>query len=63
MSLRYRRRHSAGPFRLNFGRRGLSSVSIKLGAITWNLTRKRATVDLPGGLYWQHEQPTETKER
>lgn len=60
MSLRYRRRASLGPLRLNFTRRGLSSIAIKLGPMTHNFTRKRTTVNLPGGLYWQ-DQPSSEK--
>lgn len=51
MPLRYRRRVSLGPLRLNFSLRGLSSVSLKAGPFTWNPTRDRLTTNLPGGFF------------
>jgi Protein of unknown function (DUF4236) len=52
VTLHYRRRLSLGPLRLNVTGRGLTSVALVLGPLTWNLTRRRTTVDLPGGLSW-----------
>jgi hypothetical protein len=63
VTLRFRKRARLGPFRLNFTRRGLSSISIKLGPLTHNLTHRRTTVDLPGGLYWQESHPYDRQER
>lgn len=48
MGLHFRRRLSLGPFRVNVTERGVRSVALKLGPFTWNLTRRRGTVDLPG---------------
>lgn len=53
MSLHYRRRLKVGPLRLNVTARGLTSVALVLGPLTWNLTRRRTSVDLPGGLSWR----------
>jgi hypothetical protein len=52
MAWRFRMRPSIGPFRLNIGRRGLSSVSLKLGPFTRNFRRNTTTVDLPGPFSW-----------
>jgi hypothetical protein len=58
MSFRFRKRFSLGPLRINVTKRGISSVALKVGPVTRNLTRRRTTVDLPGeGLYWQHDDP------
>jgi hypothetical protein len=61
MTLRYRRRRSAGPLRFNFGSRGLSSIAVKLGPWTYNLTHRRSTVNLPGGAYWQQDHPNSSE--
>jgi hypothetical protein len=53
MPFRFRSRQSAGPLRLNFTQRGLRSIAVKLGPFTYNLTHRRVTTDLPGGLYHQ----------
>jgi hypothetical protein len=63
VTLRFRARRSAGPFRFNFTRRGLSSISLKLGPLTRNLTHRRTTVDLPGGFFWQESHPSDRQER
>ena len=53
MGFRYTGRRTLGPFVLNGGLRGLSSVSVRLGPITvrvWDRTARRgvSSVDLPG---------------
>jgi hypothetical protein len=53
VSLHYRRRLRLGPFRINITGRGVASVAFVLGPLTYNLTRRRSTVDLPGGLSWR----------
>lgn len=52
MSLRYRKRASLGPLRLNIGRKS-ASLAVKLGPFTWNLNRRRLTTNLPSGFYHQ----------
>lgn len=56
MGLRYRRRISAGPFRLNLSKSGVST-SIKLGNVTVNPKRRSVWMNLPGGLYYQKSYP------
>ncbi len=53
MPLHYRRRINLGPVRLNFTERGLTSLSLKLGPLTYSLKTKKTTVNLPGtGSIW-----------
>lgn len=53
MPIHFRKRPAIGPFRLNITERGIRSVAIKFGPFTWNLTRRRGTVDGPGGLRYE----------
>jgi hypothetical protein len=57
MGFRYRKVLRLGPLRLNLTQRGLSSVSIKVGAFTWNPVRRTVSSDLPGGLSHVHRYP------
>ncbi len=50
---RYRRRFRLGPLRINVTGRGVTSIAFVLGPLTYNLTRRRSTVDRPGGASWQ----------
>lgn len=52
-AFRYRRRFRLGPIRVNVTGRGVTSIALVVGKLTYNLTRRRATVDLPGGMSWQ----------
>ena len=59
-SLRVTKRKRVGPFRLNFGRRGLSSVSLRLGFISWSVWSKDyepgvSSYDLPSGLSYRQK--------
>ena len=49
--LHFRWRPRLGPIHLNITGRGLRSISIKIGAFTWNPTRRTVTTNLPHGLY------------
>ena len=53
MGLHYRKRPSFGPFRVNITERGVRSVAIVLGPFTWNLTRRRGTVNGPDGFRYE----------
>jgi hypothetical protein len=53
VSLQYRRRLHLGPFRVNVTARGVTSIALVVGPLTYNLTRRRTSVDLPGGLSWR----------
>jgi hypothetical protein len=46
-----------GPLHLNFGRRGMSSWSIKIGKWSWNSRARRHRVDLPGPVSWTSDGP------
>ncbi|SNQ47337.1 conserved hypothetical protein [Frankia canadensis] len=54
MGLRYTRRPRYGPFHLNISEQGVSSVTLKLGRVSWRVwsrdRRRRglSSVDLPG---------------
>lgn len=70
MSWRFRRSMKVGPFRLNFGKTGLSSVSIGPRGASLNVPvgrsgGTRTTVGIPGtGLSWTEEaSPRSTRER
>lgn len=55
MPLHFRRRLSFGPLRVNLTEKGVSSVSVKLGPLTYNLKSKKTTVNLPGtGPTWTY---------
>ena len=45
---RIRGRKHLGPFILNFTHRGLTSVAVKVGPFTRNLTRGTTSIDGPG---------------
>ncbi len=47
MGLVFRKRVRFGPFVLNVGRRG-ASHAVRGGALTYNRTRRTASVNLPG---------------
>jgi hypothetical protein len=55
MGLGFRKRLRLGPLALNIGRRGLSSVSLRVGPFTWSPIHRRVTTNLPGGLYHTQE--------
>jgi len=48
MALHFRRRFSFGPLRVNVTEKGVRSVAVKLGPVTYNLKSKKTTVNLPG---------------
>lgn len=53
MGLRYTRRPHYGPFYVNVSENGVSSVTLKLGRISWRVWSRRSrrglsSVDLPG---------------
>lgn len=52
MRFRARKTFKLGPFLFRFTQRGLSSVAIKVGRVTHNLTRGTTTVDTPGPGAW-----------
>lgn len=51
MGLNFRMRPKGGPFRLNIGKRGVSSLSTVLGPLTIN-SSGRKTINLPGPFSW-----------
>ncbi|HEV7899769.1 MAG TPA: DUF4236 domain-containing protein [Planosporangium sp.] len=53
MPLNFRKVVKFGPIRLNFGRKGLSSWSTKIGRWSWNSRTRRQNVDLPGPFSWR----------
>ncbi|WP_261554168.1 DUF4236 domain-containing protein [Frankia tisae] len=60
MGLRYTRRPRYGPFYVNVSERGVSSVTLKLGRISWRVwSRNRrgglSSVDLPGPFSYRRE--------
>ena len=58
MSIQYRKRIAVGPLRFNITKKGLSSVSMKLGPVTrtvWSQSGKKSTyVNGPGGTYGRY---------
>lgn len=57
MPLMFRKIVRLGPLHLNFGRRGMSSWSIKIGKWSWNSRARRHRVDLPGPVSWTSDGP------
>ncbi|MBL7490116.1 DUF4236 domain-containing protein [Frankia sp. AgB1.9] len=60
MGLRYTRRPKIGPFHMNVGEHGVSSVTLKLGRVSWRVWSKRghgglSSVDLPGPFSYRRE--------
>lgn len=58
MAVRVTARPRYGPVRVNMGRRGVSSVTVRLGPVSWRLWSRTArpglsSVDLPGPLSWR----------
>jgi Protein of unknown function (DUF4236) len=58
MSLRVTARPRIGPLRINTGRSGITSVTLKLGPVSWRLWSRTSrtglsSVDLPGPLSWR----------
>ena len=53
MPLMFRKIVRLGPLHLNFGRRGMSSWSIKIGRWSWNSKTRKQRVDLPGPVSWR----------
>lgn len=53
MGLLFRKVVKIGPLRLNFGRGGLSSWSLKIGRWSWNSRARAHRVDLPGPWSWR----------
>lgn len=58
MALRYTARPKVGPFRINMGTQGVSSVSLKIGPFTWRVWSRQqqaglSSVDLPGSWSWR----------
>jgi hypothetical protein len=49
MGLNFRARPRLGPFRLNIGKRGPTSLSTVLGPLTHNSRTGKWTINLPGG--------------
>jgi hypothetical protein len=48
MSLMYRKIVKLGPFRLNIGRKGLSSSSLQVGRWSWPSRSRKRRFSLPG---------------
>ncbi|MCM3925388.1 DUF4236 domain-containing protein [Frankia sp. AiPs1] len=60
MGLRYTRRPRYGPFHVNVSEQGVSSVTLKLGRVSWRVwSRHRrgglSSVDLPGPFSYRRE--------
>lgn len=53
MGLLFRKVIKIGPLRLNIGRNGLSSWSVRLGRWSWNSRARAHRVDLPGPWSWR----------
>ncbi|HEX6497747.1 MAG TPA: DUF4236 domain-containing protein [Micromonosporaceae bacterium] len=53
MGLLFRKVVRFGPLHLNFGKRGLSSWSLKVGRWSWNSRTRASRVDLPGPFSWR----------
>lgn len=53
MSFTFRKTIHLGPVRLNFGRHGYSSTTIKFGRWSYNTRTRRHAVDLPGPINWR----------
>jgi Protein of unknown function (DUF4236) len=53
MPLMYRKVLKFGPFRLNLGRRGVSSWGLHFGRWSWNSRTRRQRVNLPGPFSWR----------
>jgi hypothetical protein len=53
MPLLFRKVVKLGPLHLNFGRKGFSSWTVKLGRWSWNSRTRTSRVDLPGPLSWR----------
>lgn len=51
MRFRWRKHVRLGPLRLNFGERGLSSYTWKLGPWSWNSRTRRSRINTPGPGY------------
>jgi hypothetical protein len=52
MPLGFRWSPKLGPFRLNFGKRGLNSVTTKVGRWSHNSRTGRHRFNLPGPWWW-----------
>lgn len=52
MGLRFRKVVRLGPVLFNFGKRGYSSTTLKLGQLSRNSRSRRWTLDLPGPFSW-----------
>jgi hypothetical protein len=63
MGLRYTRRPRYGPFHVNVGEHGVSSVTFKLGRVSWRVWSRReggrrrglSSIDLPGPFSYRRE--------
>jgi hypothetical protein len=62
MGLRYTRRPRYGPFRVNVSEHGVSSVTLKLGRVSWRVWSRRdrrrrglTSIDLPGPFSYRRE--------
>ncbi len=48
MPFRYRRRFRFGPLIINATQKGVTSVALKVGPLTYNFKSRKTTVNLPG---------------
>jgi hypothetical protein len=60
MGLRYARRPHYGPFYVNVSEHGVSSVTLKLGRVSWRVWSRRrraglSSVDLPGPFSYRND--------
>ncbi|ABW16236.1 DUF4236 domain-containing protein [Frankia sp. Mgl5] len=60
MGLRYTRRPRYGPFHVNVSENGVSSVTLKLGRVSWRVWSKNrrgglSSVDLPGPFSYRRD--------
>lgn len=56
MGFTFRKTVRLGPLRLNFGKRGLTSVGVKAGRMSYNRARngrRTTSVDIPGPVSWK----------
>jgi hypothetical protein len=53
VALLYRKTIKFGPFRLNIGRKGVSSWSLHIGKWSWNSRTRKHRFDLPGPFSWR----------
>jgi len=56
MGFTLRKRIKIGPFSINYGLKGITSVGVKAGRVSYNRSRtgrRTTSVDLPGPINWR----------